>query len=204
MAEQYLRQSALAHRHLAAETSGDKAAGVDLGERAFVGQINLRGSGKAWRDAMAGPLGLALPMKPNTVAGPEDLASGPRCLWLGPDEWLVVTAPGAESALAASLEEANGRRHGAVVDVGEGRSVITITGDAARRVLAKGCTLDLHPRVFATGQCAQSLLAQATVLLHQTSDAPAYDIYVGRSFAEYLWTWLVDASVEYGYRVIGD
>ena len=204
MADSYLRQSALAHRHLAVEVDGDGPAGVRLGERPFLGQLNLRGTGKAWRDAVAGPLGCALPTKPNTVAGSEDLAVGPRCLWLGPDEWLVVTAPGAEGALAADLEAATGRRHGAVVDVGEGRSVITIAGDAAPRVLAKGCALDLHPRVFAAGQCAQSLLAQATVIVHQTSDAPAYDIYVARSFAEYLWAWLVDASLEYGYRVIGN
>jgi sarcosine oxidase subunit gamma len=203
MAESYLRQSALAHLHLATE-AGDAAAGVVLGERPFLGQLDLRGAGKGWRDAVVGPLGFALPMKPNTVAGNDDLGDGPRALWLGPDEWLVVTAPGAEAALAADLETATGRRHGSVVEVGEGRTVIAVAGDEARRVLAKGCTLDLHPRVFAPGRCAQSLLAQAAVILHQTSAAPAYDIYVGRSFAEYLWAWLVDASVEYGHRVVDD
>jgi sarcosine oxidase subunit gamma len=129
------------------------------------------------------------------------LATGRRALWLGPDEWLVVTAPGTESALATELETAMGRRHGAVVDVGEGRSIMTIAGKQARRVLAKGCSLDLHPRVFGPGDCAQSRLAQATIILHQTADAPAYDIYVGRSFAEYLWAWITDAAAEYGYRI---
>lgn len=201
MAEPYLRQSALAPLHLAAGGGGDATADVVLGERSFPGQLNLRGAGKAWRDAIAGPLGFALPIKPNTVAGDVDLATGRRALWLGPDEWLVVTAPGTESALATELETAMGRRHGAVVDVGEGRSIITIAGKQARRVLAKGCSLDLHPRVFGPGDCAQSRLAQATIILHQTADAPAYDIYVGRSFAEYLWAWITDAAAEYGYRI---
>jgi sarcosine oxidase subunit gamma len=206
MAEHYLRQSGLVHLHLATATAtgGDGDAGVRLGEKPFLGQLNLRGAGKAWRDAIAKPLGFALPSQPNTVAGNDDLEKGPRALWLGPDEWLVVTAPEAEDALAGELEKAIGKRHASVVSVGEGRSVITIAGAEARRVLAKGCSLDLHPRVFAPGQCAQSVLAQATVIVHQTTDEPAFDIYVARSFAGYLWEWLVDASLEVGYQIVED
>ena len=37
-------------------------------------------------------------------------------------------------------------------------------------------------------------LAKAVVLLHQTDDEPAYDLYVDRSYAEYLWLWLEDAA----------
>ena len=46
------------------------------------------------------------------------------------------------------------------------------------------------------------VLAKATGLIHQTSDAPAYDLYVPRSFAEYLWRWLEDAAAEYGVTVL--
>jgi sarcosine oxidase gamma subunit len=31
--------------------------------------------------------------------------------------------------------------------------------------------------------------------------APTFDIYVARSFAEYLWAWLEDAGGEYGVAV---
>jgi sarcosine oxidase gamma subunit len=31
---------------------------------------------------------------------------------------------------------------------------------------------------------------------------PAFDIYVPRSFADYLWAWLEDAGREYGVAVV--
>ncbi len=68
-------------------------------------------------------------------------------------------------------------------------------------MLAKGCPIDFHPRVFRAGHCAQSTYGKANVLVHQTSDAPAYDIYVERSFADYLWACLEDAAEEYGLAI---
>jgi sarcosine oxidase subunit gamma len=68
--------------------------------------------------------------------------------------------------------------------------------------MMKGCSLDLHPREFGPGRCAQSTLAKAQIILHQLDDGPTYDLYVARSFAEYLWAWLEDASLEYGMAVV--
>jgi len=65
---------------------------------------------------------------------------------------------------------------------------------AARGVLAQGCPLDLHPRAFRAGACAQSLLAGIDVLLHQRDDAPSYDLQVRWSHAAYLWAWLAAAA----------
>ncbi|NIO38860.1 MAG: hypothetical protein GTO41_00860, partial [Burkholderiales bacterium] len=36
----------------------------------------------------------------------------------------------------------------------------------------------------------------------QVDEAPSYDIYVHRSFADYLWRWLEDAAQEYGVAII--
>ena len=58
---------------------------------------------------------------------------------------------------------------------------------------------------FPPGSCARSLLGKADVLLHLRADEPAagasFDLYVGRSFAHYLWAWLEDAGREYGVQV---
>ncbi len=201
MAEAYLRQSALAHLGLAARAVADPgAAGVRLGERAFRGQLNLRGEigRKRFRDALEGVLGLVPPRKPGTVAA----AGGLACLWLAPDEWLVVTPADVGAETLAALREALSRQLAAVTDVSEGRAIIALAGPRAREVLMKGCGLDLHPRVFAPGRCAQSTIAQAQVLLHQTDDKPGYELYVPRSYADYLWAWLEDAALEYGLAVI--
>ena len=80
--------------------------------------------------------------------------------------------------------------------------MIRVTGPRARDLLAKGCPLDLHPSLFAKGACAQTVMAKAGVLIHAVDDGPTYDLYVLRSFAEYLWRWLEDAAQEYGVAVL--
>jgi sarcosine oxidase subunit gamma len=63
----------------------------------------------------------------------------------------------------------------------------------------------LNPRAFPPGSCAQSLIAKASVLIHLLDDepgrGPTFDLYVARSFAHYLWTWLDDAGREYGVQI---
>ncbi len=201
MPESYLRQGVLDHLHLAARADGEAGeAGVVLCERRFPGKVNLRGKPtKRFREAARSVLGFEPPTTPNTAAG----ARGRAALWLGPDEWLVVTPPGDEARTDAGLRKALAEfRHAAVTDVSDGRAVIGLSGPNARDVLMKGCPLDVHPRAFKAGDCAQSTYAKALIIVHQTSDAPAYDIYVERSFATYLWTWLEDAAAEYGLAVV--
>jgi len=50
--------------------------------------------------------------------------------------------------------------------------------------------LDLHPDVFRAGDCAQSGLGKATMLLGCIDTAPVYEIIVRRSFSEYALRWL--------------
>ena len=64
-------------------------------------------------------------------------------------------------------------------------------------VLAKGCTLDLHPSVFGQGICAQSNLAKANVLISMGHEPHAFDLIVRRSFSDYLLRWLKVATAEY-------
>ena len=67
---------------------------------------------------------------------------------------------------------------------------------------AKGCPLDLQPDVFRPGDCAQTHLAKANVLLQALDDAPTFHLTVTRSFAKYLWLWLDDAGQEFGIVVV--
>lgn len=196
MPEAYLRQSPLAHLHLDARRVADPgAAEVVLFERRFTGKVNLRGNveDQGFRAAVNGALGFEPPADANTVTG----AGGFEALWLGPDEWLILTPPGEEERVAGRLRQALQGRHAAVCDVSEVRTIIRVSGPKARDVVAKGCSLDLHPRVFGPGRCAQSAVAKAQVILHQTDATPSFDLYVDRSLAEYLWLWLEDAAAAY-------
>ncbi len=205
MVEGYLRQSALAHLGLdgrAEESRG--AAGVAMAEHPHQGIVNLRvkRGATAVPTAFEAAFGFALPSEPNSTAG----VGGITAFWLGPDEWWIVTPgpdPEAGPALAERLRGALADHCHAVTDVGESRTCIQLSGPRARTVLQKGCPLDLHPRVFQPATCAQTCLAKATVLIHHAGDdGPAFDVYVPRSFAEYLWAWLEDAGAEYGVAVV--
>lgn len=149
--------------------------------------------------ALSKALGVKLPGKPKSSAS----EGGRHVLWLGPDEWLAVGAPGAADGLVARLSDVLAGRHAAVVDVTGNRTRLRLSGPGARDCLAKGCALDLHPRAFGPGHCAQTGLARAAILLHQLDDAPSYDLYPRRSFTDYVWTWLADAIGEFGGRTEG-
>jgi sarcosine oxidase subunit gamma len=136
------------------------------------------------RTSAAELLGVPLP-GPNRVAE----AGSRAILWLGPDEWLVVGPP--DDGVAAELVAES------VVDVSANRTTIELSGPHARAVLAKGMSVDLHPRVFGPGRCAQTMLARAQVILRQVDAEPTYHVLVRGSFASYLAQWLVDASREF-------
>ena len=86
----------------------------------------------------------------------------------------------------------------AVNDVRGGTIALTLGGPHVRDVLARGCTLDLHPAVFREGNCAQTGLARASVLIACIDDAGAFEIVVRRSFADYLCRWLAHVGRNHG------
>lgn len=171
-------------------------SGVQISERPLLGHINLRGSAgdDAFLKATEGPLGFSLPLISNTVSH----GSGLTALWLGPDEWLIITPTDGESAIVASIDDALGDMHSSITDQTGGQTIIRISGPSARDLLAKGCTLDLHPTVFGPGRCAQTLVAKAMATIVYVDDTPTFDLVVRRSFADYLRSWLQDAALEYG------
>jgi sarcosine oxidase subunit gamma len=152
--------------------------------RAQIG-VRLRG-GAAVRAAAA--LGLHAPPPSNHVVA----ARGAECLWLGPEEWLVVGPPSERAALRQAIERAVGPDDGAVVDLSSARVILELSGASARDVLASCCALDLHPRAFGPGRCAQTLVGKAPVLLAFADERPKYRLYVRPTFAGYVVGWLLD------------
>jgi sarcosine oxidase subunit gamma len=156
--------------------------------------VTVGGAGPAFAAAARGALGVEPPRTPGTVASAGDVA----ILALGPTEWLVVD-PGRdgwafERELAAALAAAGG----SAVDVSHGRAVLRLSGPSVRDVLARGCPIDLHPRGFTAGSCAQTLFGKINVLLHARADRDAIELYVGRSYADALADGLMAAAREVG------
>lgn len=168
---------------------------VAIAEEPFITMVELRldpsGPGAT---AAAALLGVGLPTAPSSYAESVDTT----VIWLGPDEWLVISAALAGRELESRLREAVAPHGGAAVDVSGQRTTLRLRGSHCRDVLAKGCALDLHPGVFAGGSAAQTILGRTGIILLAVDGSGAdYRILVRSSFARYLADWLLDAAEEY-------
>jgi len=192
MAETLLARSPLGTAGGAALRGHGAAAAVDLREFAAPAMCDLRLAAADAGALSAAQTALAckLPLTPN-----KSVAAGARvAMWLGPDQWLILLPAADAAALARELAG-----HAAsVVDVSDLRAVFELAGPRARDVLRKGCAIDLHPRVFGPGDCALTALARVRVALCQVDERPGYRILIERSYAVYLWDWLIDAMAEFG------
>lgn len=205
----------LAHEMERGSTTGER--GVGLRELPFLAAIAIRATpGTAAGDTVEEVAGVKLPTTSGTVHGnPNGVAS----LWLGPDEFLLVTSdevtevPGLDTAsdrepgalptlsthpltqkLATALNE---RGHpGQVVDVSANRTTLVLSGPSARATLEKGCPLDLHPREFPVGHAVSTVLGPAPLILWRTGE-DEYRLMPRASFADYTVRWLLDAMREY-------
>jgi sarcosine oxidase, subunit gamma len=160
-------------------------------ELRFAQQIGIRLRGRV----PAYLAGLPLPLEPNRTTSMRTV----RVSWLGPDEWLITAPEDAVPELPIRIARALADRRAAVTDISASRAIIEIAGPRSRELLQKGCGLDLHPRAFGPGQCAQTLFARLPVIIDQLSAAPAYRVYLRRSSAQWLCEWLIDAAEEFRF-----
>lgn len=172
---------------------------VTLADVALARAWNVRGDATrtAFVSEVPRALRLALPMQPNTST--RDAAA--TLLWLGPTSWLLVDSrdagPGALDAARKALNAAGG----ALFDVSASYVGWRVSGAAAARVLNRACPLDLHPRAFAPGRCAQSLLGHVNALFYKPGDGPSFVAMVARSFAADAFHTLCEAAHADGYRI---
>lgn len=182
--------SALGGRNIVASPSG---SAVDISEIQDTGLIDLRVLPKA-RAALtiaANELGFSLPHAPRTsVSG-----RGRTALWWSIDQW-IVTCPGSRTPfLAKKLETAFGRAHAMVTNVSDTRAIIRVSGDQVREVLMKGCCVDLLAKDVIPGHVRRTQIAEIPAAIHFVSNDPlTFDIYVYRSYADYIWQWLAVAG----------
>lgn len=158
--------------------------------------VNLRGrpDDERFRDAVRDALGTSLPDGPNRWHGNGERA----ILWLGPDEWLIMERKSEADAIESKVRECVGEDPWlSLVDVSHNYTGFELAGGKARDVLAKGCPLDLHPRTFGPGDCAQTLLAKTRVLLRHLEAEDRIEVWVRNSFARYAAAWLIDAMAEH-------
>jgi sarcosine oxidase subunit gamma len=141
----------------------------------FLAQVDLRVD-----PAHTGLAPYPLPLEPNTASDDGRRAA----LGLGPDEWLILGPPGAATEIVAELDAAFAHVDRSVVDVSANRVAIELTSPGRFDLLPHVCPLDLDPRAWATGRCAQTLLGRAQVVLQERTETTG--ILVRPSFADYV------------------
>ena len=128
------------------------------------------------------------------------VASGTRTWhWYGPGIWLVCSSGLEEGQLSVELETQLGGV-ASVVELSHARSIVSLSGPKALSALAKLCSLDLHPKIFVAGSCANTTMHHMTVHIARVPGRDDFELHVMRGFAVSLCEALVSASAEYGYR----
>jgi len=136
-------------------------------------------------------LGVAWPRETGAVAiGRADV------ICVGPTEWLVITSGDLDRAtllqwLDAGFEGSAFR----ATDLSQALACVEITGPETRELLAKACSLDLHPSLFPPGRSVRTRFAGMPVIVRCLGPSTFLCI-VSLSYREYLNSWLLDAAVE--------
>ncbi|WP_152046166.1 sarcosine oxidase subunit gamma [Aureimonas psammosilenae] len=136
-------------------------------------------------------LGLELPIRPKATSEANGLAA----LWLGPDEFLLLSETWSDEAARdlVSRIEGSGTSEQSAVDVSDRFVGMVIDGVAAQAVLSAACPRDLRLAAFPMGAASRTVLAKADILLWRRGET-RFELFCGRSFADYVWAYLVEAS----------
>jgi sarcosine oxidase subunit gamma len=152
-------------------------------------RLILRGRAPAI-EAAAASLGFALPLQPCRAVTAADRSA----LWLGPDEWLILTR--ACDFIAAVLAQAMQGCPHSLVDVSRRQCGVKLSGGAAADALNAGCPLDLAEAAFPIGMCTRTVLAKSEIVLWRVA-AGTFHLEVARSFLSYVRAFLHEAAQDY-------
>lgn len=176
---------------------GAKNAGVNLCEKKLLGHLTLRGDAKdpVFAGGVHSVLGLELPVALTLTSN-----GGTSLQWMSPDEWLLIVPCGEEFAVEQKLREALAGQHISVVNVSGGQTLLELSGSKVREVLMKSTSYDVHPSNFPVGKAVATHFAKAQLVIRRTGEE-TWELVVRRSFSDYFWLWLQDASAEFGLNI---
>lgn len=168
------------------------AGGLILTEQPLRGMITLRGDLSNLAQAVEKCVGCGVPDMRRAAGG-----SGGDALWMSPDELMLTVPYEAVGDRLAALTGALSGVHHLAADVSDARAIFRLEGDATREVLAKGAPVDLSRAAFGVGDVRRTRIGHIAAAFYQMSDTPdVFEVICFRSYAQYLWDWLVASSRE--------
>lgn len=192
-------ESPLHHADLETLASrGQGQGGVHLKEKSLQGLLILRAKpDEAQLAEIESVLGVALPTTPLTSEEKAGEKGDISVRWVSPDEWFIVVPATAAFQLENDFQTSVSG-HYSLVNVSGGYTILQLSGDNVVDVLKKSTPIDVHPSVFPIGKVVSSVFAKSGAMMLRRTGDNAFELIIRRSFADYIWLWLQDASMEYG------
>ena len=168
---------------------------LTIKEIAPVMKLNIRGKKREFFTNVEKTLNMLLPKEANTSSTTDQLTS----IWLSPDEWMIVSNNTIdkdnnnyelENSLFSSISKNN---IGSVSDVTDQFVMINLKGKNIYELLSSGCPFDFNKFKEKKGSTTQTILNHVDVIIHH-NDINNINLFVRRSFSEYLWSWINDSG----------
>ena len=136
-----------------------------------------------------------LPDEPCTWRSVDDLV----VCWIGPSRWLALERLDEEGVVSDHrLELPLGFN---AVDTSGAYTVFSLKGPHVFDVLRKSCSIDFHESSFTADSCVRTTFAKTQALV-VARPSDQVDLVVRSSYSKYVYRWIEDASLEFGFRCV--
>ena len=157
-------------------------------------KINLRGKNRDFITKIGKELSIITPAAPNTSSSNEKL----NLLWLSTDEWLIYSNDKIDLKNSNFLEEKlyneiSKVKLGSITNVTDHWIMINLNGSKIFELLSSGCPFNFNNFKNSTGAVVQTLVNHIDVIIHN-KNINNVNLFVRRSFANHLWSWLNDGA----------
>ena len=169
--------------------------GLSIREISPIMKLNLRGKKREFFTTVGKNLNMILPTEANTSTTSDKLTA----IWLSPDEWMIVSNElvnkendkyELNEILFNSISKTN---LGAVIDVTDQFIQLELKGKNIYKIFSAGCPFNFNEFKEKKGSTTQTVLNHVDVILHH-KDENIVNLFVRRSFAEHLWSWIEDSA----------
>ena len=169
--------------------------GLSIREISPIMKLNLRGKKREFFTTVGKNLNMILPTEANTSTTSDKLTA----IWLSPDEWMIVSNElvnkendkyELNEILFNSISKTN---LGAVIDVTDQFVQLELKGKNIYEIFSAGCPFNFNEFKEKIGATTQTVLNHIDVILHHKEEN-VVNLFVRRSFAEHLWSWIEDSA----------
>ena len=158
-------------------------------------KLIVRGKKREFISAIGKSLNILLPSEANTSTQSDKFTA----MWLSPDEWMIFSnEPVSENSNIYETEELLNNNIsklnlGAITDVTDQFVMINLKGNKIFELFQTGSPFNFNNFQSKKGAVIQTILNKIDIIVHN-QDKNLVNLFVRRSFAQHLFSWMNDAA----------